>query len=954
MARCLLIESKLDETWWESARDTSGYIYNRVVTSTNEPPPYSLFYGSRDSLSHLRIFGSKAYVNIPLQLRNSDHSPISNEGILVGYGDQHLKSYKIYIPSLNIMWITNDVIFQEYDENGVPYKQIKDGVVTPIDPIRREISEFKYLIGTLHRDDEDGLIYITKQIKKNSNNEIYVIRQVMGNNNKPIGKLLHNDPIQVSTIVKLTNDYKNEVENSTRGVLNPKIFEDLNGIPSEVFYTTSLSKKRKLPTTSVQDVNVDAVKAMRFLNQVSVKTINCLPFLTFPDPKSPDISSSSSAPASSLSKSSTSTFPDISSISSNNTSHRVGQYCIDLSRQQCHVISKAITLANVSLVDPFMEFITKSNDECISDHSILNTMTTGDHNLTSVDDITFKGSAIDFALSEVPQTYAEALQDADSEHWIKAAELENAAWKRLQVGEYGDLPLNQKPIKLRWVFARKPPDRYKARVVAKGFLQHHGLDFDETYSPVARLTSLRLFLSLCALLSLHVNQLDVDNAFINAELEPGVEIWVEPLPGMHAPAGKFIRLKKSLYGLKQAARDWNMNINEFLLSKGFKRVEHDICMYVRGDYSKGTLVILLLYVDDMAIGASNLKLLNQVKNDFLTKYSMKDLGVPKKILGMEIQYTLNNIFISIPQYISKMFKKYSPLFTLTTPYRTPMPVNTKLTRSMCPTTPEESIHMSTLPYREIVGVLLWCAILCRPDISYAVNQLAKYNSNPGREHWMALQRVLIYLYHNREWGIEYTGPRNQNEEYKTVINFGSWADANFSTDPDTSLSTTGTVHSIDIKPVVIPPKREKGISGIIARIGETNGPVAWSSKTQSVVALSSFESEYYAAAQAVQEALAQAEMLEELNISVNKPLLIQEDNMACIWYTNHPGDYEKTKHIKRKFHFVQQHVADGDVELVYCNTTQNLADFFTKCLTEEVFLFYRSVMMRQRLLSDLD
>ena len=134
----------MDETWWESARDTSGYIYNRVVTSTNEPPPYSLFYGSRDSLSHLRIFGSKAYVNIPLQLRNSDHSPISNEGILVGYGDQHLKSYKIYIPSLNIMWITNDVIFQEYDENGVPYEQIKDGVVTPIDPIRREISEFKY------------------------------------------------------------------------------------------------------------------------------------------------------------------------------------------------------------------------------------------------------------------------------------------------------------------------------------------------------------------------------------------------------------------------------------------------------------------------------------------------------------------------------------------------------------------------------------------------------------------------------------------------------------------------------------------------------------------------------------------------------------------------------------------------------------------------------------------
>ena len=281
-----------------------------------------------------------------------------------------------------------------------------------------------------------------------------------------------------------------------------------------------------------------------------------------------------------------------------------------------------------------------------------------------------------------------------------------------------------------------------------------------------------------------------------------------------------------------------------------------------------------------------------------------------------------------------------------------MPINSKLTKSMCPTTPEEIQYMSTLPYREIVGVLLWCSILCRPDLSYAVNQLAKYLSNPGREHWMALQRVLLYLYHSREWGIEYIGPRHSTEQYQPIINFGSWADANFSTDPDTSLSTSGTVHSINLQDN-IPKKTEKGISGFVARIGCTNGPVSWSSKTQSVVALSSFEAEYYAAAQTVQEALAQSELLEELNISVNKPLLIQEDNKACIWYTNHPGDYEKTKHIKRKFHFVQHHVAEGDIQLVYCKTTENLADFFTKCLTEEVFLFYRSVLMRQRLTSDL-
>ena len=509
---------------------------------------------------------------------------------------------------------------------------------------------------------------------------------------------------------------------------------------------------------------------------------------------------------------------------------------------------------------------------------------------------------------------------------------------KLKTWIIGDLPLNKKAIKLRWVFVKKSPVKFKARIVAKGFMQHFGVDFLETFSPVARYTTVRVFLALCALLSLYINQMDVDYAFVNADLEPDVEIWCKPLPGMNIPQGKFIRLKKALYGLKQAARQWNEDINTYILSIGFTRLVTDSCMYVRGSYGLGTLAIIVLYVDDMGIAGQNMKLVNKIKNEFMLKYSMKDLGEPKKMLGLQFKYSLNRIFISIPQYITKIYHQYESWFTICGNYRTPMAVNTRLTKSMCPTTDSEKAFMSNIPYREIVGALLWCSTVCRPDLSYAVNQVAKFNSNPGLAHWEALQRILLYAYQSCEWGILFQGPKDDNIVYDPIINFGSWADANFSTDPDTSISITGNITNIDLEST-----RDKGITGSISRIA--NGPISWCSKTQDIVALSTQESEFYSAAHSVQEGIAHNEMLEELGIETVKPIIIQEDNQACIWYSEHPGTYEKTKHIRRNFHFVQQHVSEGTVKLQFCPSAENLADFFTKPLTTEQFEFFRAIIM---------
>jgi hypothetical protein len=230
MARCMIIESKLAEDWWEHARETAGYIYNRVVNAQNDIPPFTQMYGSRESLSHLRIFGSKAYPNIPLQLRESDHKNVAYEGILVGYSAEHLLSYKIYVPNLNYLIITGDVTFQEYDSDGQPYENNNDGKLIKYESKERDLSDFIYLKGSMHRDPEDGVLYVTKKVIIDKDNNIIGLRKVITNHGKELGRILYNDPIMIRDIEEMTTNYKNEMVQLAKKVLKPKVYEDTRHI----------------------------------------------------------------------------------------------------------------------------------------------------------------------------------------------------------------------------------------------------------------------------------------------------------------------------------------------------------------------------------------------------------------------------------------------------------------------------------------------------------------------------------------------------------------------------------------------------------------------------------------------------------------------------------------------------------------------------------------------------
>ena len=249
-------------------------------------------------------------------------------------------------------------------------------------------------------------------------------------------------------------------------------------------------------------------------------------------------------------------------------------------------------------------------------------------------------------------------------------------------------------------------------------------------------------------------------------------------------------------------------------------------------------------------------------------------------------------------------------------------------KDMCVKTNEEGEQMKQLPYREIVGKLLWLSLSTRPDIMYATTQCAKFCNDYGPTHWYSLMYILSYLSGTEDYGLVYNTDSTidipmgyfKSDHIDKVI----YSDADFSRDKDTSRSVSGYVYIL------------------------SGSPISWMSKQQREVALSSMESEYYAAGYAIQEAIWVDSLLEELKMRVDKPMVIQDDNNSAILFSDHPTDHARTKHIKRRYHFVREAVANKEVELVKKITEYNLADLFTKPLNVKRFQ-----MLRDRMLSNV-
>lgn len=507
-----------------------------------------------------------------------------------------------------------------------------------------------------------------------------------------------------------------------------------------------------------------------------------------------------------------------------------------------------------------------------------------------------------------PKTLSQVLSSADKHHWMEAMEKEMKSLHENRVWELVKLPVGRKPVGSKWVFKLKTDEdgnieRYKARLVAQGYTQKFGMDYDETFCPVARLESVRTLMALSVQHKLHLHQIDVTTAFLNGNLEE--EVYMRQPEGFVKPGQEHLvcKLKRSLYGLKQAPRCWNMALHSLLKELNFVQLESDPCIYRA---SNGEKFFLGVYVDDILMVAKNEARLADVKKCLSEKFDIKDLGRLHHFLGMKIiqDETMKSIWVGQQAYTEKLLQCLG--MENARPVSTPVDISNKLVKAS-----EDDECVDWQMYQSAVGSLLYLAVSTRPDISYAVSSVAKFSAQPTKVHWSAVKRILRYLRGTPDYGLAFS----LDSCGKCV----GYSDADWGGDLDDRKSTSGYIFFI------------------------SGGPVSWRSKKQSCVALSTAEAEYIALSSAVQEATWMGRLTSSLEGRKEEPVLVFEDNQSTISMSKNPQFHGRSKHIGIKYHFVRDQVEKNIVELKYCPTESMIADIMTKGLSREKFLKLRAM-----------
>ena len=508
--------------------------------------------------------------------------------------------------------------------------------------------------------------------------------------------------------------------------------------------------------------------------------------------------------------------------------------------------------------------------------------------------------------SDEPINYQNAMSDSESDKWLEAMNAEMQSMYENQVWDLVDLPPHSKTVGSKWVFKKKTDmdgnlHTFKARLVAKGFTQTHGIDFDDTFSPVAMIKSIRILFAIAAYYDYEIWQMDVKTAFLNGHLlEDVYMVQPEGFVDKKHP-NKVCKLKRSIYGLKQASRSWNLRFDEEITKYGFIKNEDDACVYMK---TSGSIVtFLVLYVDDILLMGNDIPTLHGVKSWLGKCFSMKDLGEAAYILGIKIYRDRSRRLLGLSQsaYIDKILKRFK--MQDSKKGSLPMPQGTVLSSSQSPSTKVELEKMNGIPYASAIGSIMYAMLCTRPDVSYALSMTSRYQQNPGESHWMAVKNILKYLRRSKDMLLIYGGLEED-------LNVKCYTDASFQTDRDDCKSQSGFVFIMN------------------------GGAVSWKSSKQEVVAQSTTESEYVAASEAAKEAAWMKKFIEDLGVvpSIQDPLEVFCDNEGAIALAKEPRAHKRTRHIHRRYNFIRSKVNDGDISIRKVHTDQNLADPFTKPL----------------------
>ena len=499
------------------------------------------------------------------------------------------------------------------------------------------------------------------------------------------------------------------------------------------------------------------------------------------------------------------------------------------------------------------------------------------------------------AIIDTPITFNDAICGEDADKWRKAMDSEMRAHYENNTWSLVERSSDMNVLSNKWVLKVKPIDNeYKARLVIRGFQQKQGVDYDETFSKVVRNESIRLLLAIAASQKLEFDFFDIKTAFLNAELREN--IYMEQPKGFvdKGHEGLVCKLNKSLYGLKQASREWSLAFARGLEKLNLSPLNADSCVYT-GNFNNSK-VIIAYYVDDGLVVSHSHDINNAVIDEISKQFKLKKCN-SNSFVGFEIkQLPDHSIMLTQKEYIRTLLERFNMKDAKTAN----VPLQPGQVNSIMSYEP-----VNDVPYQELVGALIYLSTKTRPDIAFAVNYLSRYMQNYSFGHWQLAKYVLRYLLSTVEHGIIYEGG--------SKLRLIGYSDSDYANDRDERKSVTGYVF-------------------LLARAA-----IVWKSVKQSLIALSSTESELYSLKPTSCEAVWLRNFLKELGYEQTEPTIIKCDNTSTIRLTNIDDNHGRTKHIDVAYKYTNQLVKDKVVKLQYVPTQKQKADFLTKPLTRQKF-----------------
>jgi hypothetical protein len=414
-----------------------------------------------------------------------------------------------------------------------------------------------------------------------------------------------------------------------------------------------------------------------------------------------------------------------------------------------------------------------------------------------------------------------------------------------------------------------------------------------------KFVSIRTLIALATCFDWEIEQMDVKTAFLNGDLNE--DIYMLQPEGFQVGNGNLVcKLRKSLYGLKQAGRQWYQKIDSVLTTIGFNRSKCDNCVYIYAKETQYTLYIAL-YVDDLLIIGDNINLIKNIKTKLGEMFEMKDLGAAHFILGIEITRNRQQMVTKLSQleYINRVLKRFG--MDETRIAHTPLSPGIKLFQRIFNGKPTSEPY-NIKEYQSAVGSLMYAMLGTRPDLAYSVTALSQFNVDPSVDHWKSIKHIFRYLSSTKQLCLTYSGKTENRHLY-------GFTDSDWGGDNNDRRSISAYTFLL------------------------AHGAVSWQSKKQKTVALSSVEAEYMASTAATKEALWFRQFLSELMVKTRLPIPINSDSRGAIALTKNPEYHSRTKHIDIQYHFVRNHVIEGRIVFNYCPTSEMVADALTKAIS---------------------